>query len=151
MERLRYAVVAALVLMLVSAAPALAQRDPFDPVDSQGSGGDSSEDSSGGPFSQPDGDGSSDTSGETDTSNDPQNNDPTQPDTNPAPGDNDPEVDPNDTLPNTGAEPVSWLVIAYGLIAVGGGLTIAGRFLHPQFVARSEVPRRYRPRHSVRR
>jgi len=150
MERLRTALVAALVLVVVSAAPALAQRDPFDPVDSQGSGN-SSGDSSDGPFEQPQSGDSSDDTG-TDTSGNSTGDDPTQPDANPAPGDNDPEVQPNDdTLPNTGAEPVSWLVMAYALIAVGGGFVIAGRFLHPQFVSRSEVPRRYQPRHSVRR
>jgi LPXTG-motif cell wall-anchored protein len=151
MERLRTALVAALVLMVVSAAPALAQRDPFDPVDSQGSGSSSSDDSSGGPFTEPGTGGSSDDN-EPDTSGNADPDDPTQPDANPAPGDDDPEVQPNnDTLPNTGAEPVSWLVMAYALIAVGGGFLIAGRFLHPQFVSRSEVPRRYQPRHSVRR
>jgi LPXTG-motif cell wall-anchored protein len=153
MERLRTALVAGLVLVVVSAAPALAQRDPFDPVDSQGSGSDATDDSSGGPFTQPQ---SGDSSDDTDTSEpDTSGNvdDPTQPDTNPAPGgDNEPEVQPSDdTLPNTGAEPVSWLVIAYALIAVGGGFVIAARFLHPQFVSRSEVPRRYRPRHSAGR
>jgi LPXTG-motif cell wall-anchored protein len=154
MERLRTALVAALVLMVVSAAPALAQRDPFDPVDSQGSGSGSSGDSTDGPFTQPQtGDSSDDTGSDTSGDSNGNGNDPTQPDANPAPGDdNDPEVQPNDdTLPNTGAEPVSWLVMAYALIAVGGGFVIAGRFLHPQFVSRSEVPRRYQPRHSVRR
>ncbi|MGH2754003.1 MAG: hypothetical protein ACRDLB_06170 [Actinomycetota bacterium] len=150
MERLRFAVVAALVLMLVSAAPALAQRDPFDPVNSQGSGDDSSGSSEDGPFSQPQSGDSADDTGDqggTDTSG---QNDPTTPDTNPAPDDT--SAQPNDdTLPNTGAEPVDWLVMAYTLIAVGGGFLIAGRFLHPQFVARSNPPRRYRPRHSKRR
>jgi hypothetical protein len=153
MERVRFALVAALVLLLVSAAPALAQRDPFEPIDTQGSGGDSSGDSSGGgPFTQPQtGDSSDDTDTDTSGSNsngDTNVDDPTQPDTNPAP-DNDPEVDPaDDTLPNTGAEPISWVVMAYSLIAIGVGFVVAGRFLHPAFVKRSEKPRRYQPRHS---
>jgi hypothetical protein len=151
MERLRIALVGALVLMIVGAAPALAQRDPFDDANSGGSS-DSSGDSSGGPFSQPQtGDTSDDTTDDTSNDSGDPANDPTQPDTNPAP-DNDPEVQPSDdTLPNTGAEPVSWLVMAYALIAVGGGLMIAGRFLHPAFVQRSDIPRRYQPRHSKRR
>jgi hypothetical protein len=150
MERLRIALIGALVLVVIGAAPAVAQRDPFDDVNSGGSS-DSSGDSSGGPFSQPQtGDTSDDTTDDTSTDSGDTGNDPTQPNTNPAP-DNDPEVQPNnDTLPNTGAEPVSWLVMAYALIAVGGGLMIAGRFLHPAFVQRSDIPRRYQPRHSKR-
>ena len=151
MERLRIALVGALVLVIVGAAPALAQRDPFDSVDTSGNNSDSSSDSGGGPFSQPETGGSTDDTGDTSTDTGDNQNDPTQPDTNPAP-DNDPEVQPSDdTLPNTGAEPVSWLVMAYALIAVGGGFVIAGRFLHPAFVQRSDIPRRYQPRHSKRR
>jgi cytoskeletal protein RodZ len=153
MERLRIALVGALVLVIVGAAPALAQRDPFDSVDTSGNNSDSSSDSGGGPFSQPQTGDSSDDTGDTntDTGDTSGQDDPTQPDTNPVP-DNDPEVQPSDdTLPNTGAEPVSWLVMAYALIAVGGGLMIAGRFLHPAFVQRSDIPRRYQPRHSKRR
>ena len=153
MERLRTALVGALVLVVIGAAPAVAQRDPFDSIDSSGSDSGSSGDSSGGPFSQPQTGDSSDDTGDTSTDTGDTNgqDDPTQPNTNPAP-DNDPEVQPSDdTLPNTGAEPVSWLVMAYALIAVGGGLMIAGRFLHPAFVQRSDIPRRYQPRHSKRR
>ena len=152
MERVRFALVAALVLVIVGAAPALAQRDPFDPIDSQGSDSGGS-DSSGGPFTEPQTGGSDDSGSDTSgSSTGGSADDPTQPDTNPAPPESDPQVDPSDdTLPNTGAEPVSWLVVAYSLIAVGGGSMIAARFLHPSFVTRSDVPRRYQPRHSKRR
>ena len=151
MERARFALIAALVLLVIGAAPALAQRDPFDPVDTGGNSGSSSDDGGDGPFTQPDtGDDSGDSGQPTGDTGD-KGNDPTQPDTNPAP-DNDPEVQPDsDALPNTGAEPVSWLVMAYTLIVAGGGLMVAGRFLRPAFVKQAELPRRYQPRHSKRR
>ena len=158
MKRLRFAFSAALVIMLLAAAPALAQRDPFDPIDSGGGdSGSSSSSGGGGPFTQPDLGGSDDNAGQGDTSGDTGGQeDPTQPpdsndngeSTNPP--DTDPEVEPSDdTLPNTGAEPVSWLVMAYALIAIGGGLVVTGRLFHPSF-ARNDIPRRYQPRHSKR-
>ena len=82
MERLRIALVGALVLVIVGAAPALAQRDPFDSVDTSGNNSDSSSDSGGGPFSQPETGGSSDDTGDTstDTGYTSGQDDPTQPD-----------------------------------------------------------------------
>ena len=159
MKRLRIAFSAALVIMLLAAAPALAQRDPFDPIDtSGGDSGSSSTSGDGGPFTQPDTGGSDDNADDQgDTTDTGDQEDPTQPpDSNPP--DTEPDTDPNsdpevqpsdDTLPNTGAEPISWLVVAYALIAIGGGLVIGGRLVHPAF-ARNELPRRYQPRHLKR-
>ena len=125
-------------------------------MDTTGSGGSTSSGfEADGPFTQPEtGDSSDDratrgrhgvrSTGDTD---DPSRSTGQQP----AGDDNQLEVDPaDDTLPNTGAEPVSWLVVAYSLIAIGGGLVVTGRLFHPAFAREPKLPRRYQPRHSKR-
>ena len=95
---------AALAIVLVVAAPALAQRDPFDPVI------DLTVDTSGAGASDPDGTGTAGT------------------------GDTDPTSNPDaraDVFPNTGADTSGWLAIAYVLLASGIGLVVFSKTMSP--------------------
>ena len=93
------------MLVLVMAAPALALRDPFDPVISQaeltgGTGGDTS---GGDGTGTTDGDGTGTTDGGTQVSGG------------------------ADQMANTGSETEPWLVAAYALIAIGAGAVVLSK------------------------
>src|SRR5687768_11350920 len=93
-----------LMLVLVVAAPALALRDPFDPVISQaeltgGTGGDTT----GGDGTGTTGDGTGTTDGGTQVSGG------------------------ADQMANTGSETEPWLVAAYALIAIGAGAVVLSK------------------------
>lgn len=100
MKRILGVALTALALLLVVAAPALAQRDPFDPVV------DLTVDTSGAGATDPDG-----TTG--DGTGDPTS--PSNPDAR------------ADVFPNTGADTTGWLAIAYVLLASGGALVVFSR------------------------
>lgn len=91
-----------LMLVLVAAAPALALRDPFDPVISQADltagMGDTTGDGTG-----TTGDGTGTTDGGTQVSGG------------------------ADQMANTGSETESWLVAAYALMAIGAGAVVLSR------------------------
>ena len=109
MKRFLVVLVVALTALVALAAPALALRDPFDPVI------DLTPDTAGGVAS---GDGAADgangsgdgTAGDGATSN--------------------PGVQ-SDAFPNTGADTTGWLAIAYVLLASGGALVIFSRMNSP--------------------
>lgn len=91
-----------LMLVLVVAAPALALRDPFDPVISQAEltgGGDTS----GGDGTGTTGDGTGTTNGGTQVSGG------------------------SEQMANTGSETEPWLVAAYALIAIGAGAVVLSK------------------------
>lgn len=97
MKRISVCLVAAVLGLVLSAAPAFAQRDPFDPVI------DLTADTTGGA-----------TTGDTgDTAGG--NGDPT------SPGGSDTRAD---VFPNTGADTTGWLAIAYVLLASGAALLV---------------------------
>ena len=97
---------ASLAIVLVVAAPALAQRDPFDPVI------DLTVDTSGAGATGGNSDGTTDagTDGSGSTSN---------PDAR------------ADVFPNTGADTTGWLAIAYVLLAAGIALVVFARTMRP--------------------
>ena len=98
------------MVVLVAAAPAFAQRDPFAPQEGSGSteepSGDDDSGSTGDPTVQPD----DDTDAATDD-----------------------ETSPNqsDQLANTGANPEPWLVIAYALFAAGAAALFVSKVYSP--------------------
>ena len=101
--------VTALVVVAIVLLPATAQaqetnlRDPFDPLLTTETDTDGTTDTTG------------DTTGTTDTTTD------TDTDT-------DTDTAPTDGLPTTGADPRSWLAVAYVLLAVGVGMLGYARF-----------------------
>jgi LPXTG-motif cell wall-anchored protein len=90
--------------MVIAAAPAVAQRDPFDPLVSTGSTT------------------TADT-GTTTTSSDTQADTTTQTTTEST-------VEEN-SLPNTGSRMTPWLALAYVLVTVGAGLLVLSKTLQP--------------------
>lgn len=101
MKRLAAVLLGASLLTVLTVTPAFAQRDPFDPVIDTSAG-------------------STGTSGST-----------TDPGTAPAPDGTSGQADPSqtgaDVMPNTGADPTSWMALAYALIVIGGALLVLGR------------------------
>ena len=104
MKRFLIALIAALSALVVLAVPALAQRDPFEPVI------DLTADTGGATTSD----------GVTDDGNGSGN--PTVP-SNPGAQ--------SDAFPNTGANTTGWLAIAYVLLASGGALLVFSRMNAP--------------------
>lgn len=100
MKRFSAALLAALTALVLLAAPALAQRDPFDPVI------DLTADTGGAATGGGTADG-------TNSSGDPTT--PSNPDAQ------------SDAFPNTGANTTGWLAIAYVLLASGGALLVLSR------------------------
>lgn len=93
-----------LMLVLVAAAPALALRDPFDPVISQAElTGGTGTGTTTGDGTGTTGDGTGTTNGGTEVSGG------------------------ADQMANTGSETEPWLVAAYALIAVGAGAVVLSR------------------------
>ena len=94
----------ALFVVMLLAAPASAQRDPFDPViDTTAEGQAADGQAADGDAQQGDGDAGTDPTG--------------------PPG--------ADGVPNTGADPEPWLVAAYALIAFGAGALALSKTLSP--------------------
>jgi hypothetical protein len=94
--------VCAAALLVAAASPALAQKDPFDPLVTE------------------------DTTGATDTTA------PTETDITVDPGDGaDPAPPADEPMPDTGTDPSRWLAIAWLAIAAGAGLVMLARILRP--------------------
>lgn len=92
-----------LMLVLVVAAPALALRDPFDPVISQAELTGGTGDTTGGDGTTTTGDGTGTTDGGTQVSGG------------------------ADQMANTGSETEPWLVAAYALMAIGAGAVVLSK------------------------
>lgn len=108
MKRFSIVLVAALTALVVLASPALALRDPFDPVidlTADTGGATSGNGTAGGANGSGDG-----TAGDGTSSN---------------PGAQ------SDAFPNTGANTTGWLAIAYVLLASGGALVVFSRIDTP--------------------
>lgn len=46
------------------------------------------------------------------------------------------EENGSDGLPNTGSDPSTWLVAAYGLVVLGAGAIVLARISHPSYLLR---------------
>jgi hypothetical protein len=95
--------VCAAALLVAAASPALAQKDPFDPLVTEDTG-------------------ATDTTAPTD---------PTEPDVTVDPGDGAPAPPADEPMPDTGTDPSRWLAIAWLAIAAGAGLVMLARILRP--------------------
>ena len=112
MHRLIWIALSSLVVVVFAAAPALAQQDPFEPRNPGGG--------TGGQTTQP-------TPGQPDTGNQQAQEPPSTGQT-------------TEGLPNTGADPKPWIVLAYGLIFIGAALVTVSRTLRVSPVAAPSAP-----------
>ncbi|MGH2819448.1 MAG: hypothetical protein ACRDJ5_02205 [Actinomycetota bacterium] len=116
--RLVSMMLAAFVAVVLAAAPALAQQDPFEPRD-PGRGGDTEQEADPGAGET----GGGDTDGTQQAQEAPDTGRTTE------------------GLPETGADPKPWIVLAYGLIAIGAGLVTVARTLRVSPLAVRPSPR----------
>jgi hypothetical protein len=105
MKALAALLLGASLVMVLTVTPAFAQRDPFDPVIGSTTGSTNTDGSATGPGTAPNGDGTT--------------------------GQADPTQTGADVMPNTGADPMPWLALAYALVAIGGALVVLGRLHGP--------------------
>lgn len=100
MRKLLLMATLACALTIAAAAPAMAQRDPFEPLVDPNAGTTGTTTDSGTTGAEPD---------------------PFQ-------------ENGSDGLPNTGGDPSPWLVIAYGLVALGAGALVLAKISRPQYL-----------------